>query len=84
MPTERHLGTRRPKKKKNLREITDMALPVTTAAKSISIKHHHVALGVDVRAQNYKLSYRAVASHIFSFKSDSIIKTMSLKAIPTH
>lgn len=82
--TERHLGTQRPKKKENLREITDMALPVTTAAKSIFIKHHHVALGVDMRAQNYKLSYKAAASHIFSFKSDSVIKTMSLKAIPTH
>lgn len=33
-----------------------MALPVITAAKSISIKHHHVALGADVRAQNYKVS----------------------------
>lgn len=43
--TERHLGTQRPKKKENLREITDMALPVTIAAKSISIKHHHVAIG---------------------------------------
>lgn len=38
-------------KGQRLREITDMALPVTTAAKSISIKHHHVALGVDMRAQ---------------------------------
>lgn len=47
--TQRYLGTQRPKKKENLREVTDVALPITTVAvtTTISIKHDHVAPGAD-------------------------------------